>query len=178
MLLTTSRFFQVIEEIPLESRTSSSQVEELASEGCRLYQRLLQAQIDHTARPHANPHEKLAIANNYANVLFVCKNFTFYDCWGVSEIPMLTTTEAEKLATNIVDISDKLLEASSIPGILLLFPLRMAGVVASRSLQRERIVAVLNRVHDQGFAIARWIRHDVEALWQWQGSMAENQVVY
>jgi len=159
-------------------RSSSSQIADLSKEGCRLYQLLLQSpRQDDVKMAPADPYEKLAIANNCANLLYLCRNFTFYNCWGNVNIPILTVAEVEKLATHILDLSRELLENSTIPGILLLFPLRVAGAAATGSLQKDRVTAVLGQVHEHGFAIAKWIRNDVELLWRWQDSMEQNRIV-
>ncbi len=155
-------------------RLLSQEIITLADEGCRLHQRLIRSLHVNSRLSGAqlDPYEKLAVINNCASIAFLCKNFTYYDLWGQTQIPRLTPMDNDKLVADILGLTDELMDKSNIPGILFLFPLRVAGtIVLPESRQRSDLIRVLQRIHVQGFSIAGWVRKDVESLWLWEESL-------
>lgn len=141
----------------------------LASEGVRIQQRIrnwhdgLASQLDRT-----NPHVQVALASFYALELFHCKNYTFYSCWEDKQIPFLSRDEIHVHVGSILDLSERSLEASVVPGVLMLFPLRMAGVNASLADQRAKVVEILGRIYRTGFVVSERIKVDVQQVWQFR----------
>lgn len=108
------------------------------------------------------------MANCHALVLFLCKNFTYYSSWGEVEVPWLVDTKIIEHVDAIMDLSELILEESSIPGVLLLFPLRMAGSNTIDLKQRERTTKLLARVSQKGFIISERITVDLRELWVYE----------
>lgn len=108
------------------------------------------------------------MANCHALVLFLCKNFTYYSFWGEVEVPRLVETKITAHVDTIMDLSELILEKSSIPGVLLLFPLRMAGSNATELRQRGRVSKLLARVSQKGFIISERITVDLQELWKYE----------
>ena len=57
------------------------------------------------------------------------------------------------------------MEASAIPGVALLFPLRMAGANTLAMENRTKVVDILGRIHQSGFIVSERIKVDVQELW-------------
>ncbi|KAJ5656003.1 hypothetical protein N7507_007953 [Penicillium longicatenatum] len=110
----------------------------------------------------------LAMANFHGLLLFHCKNFTYHSFWRESLIPSLQEYEIEKHVDAILERSDRLLRSSGIPGVLLLFPLRMAGANVSEDSKKRKILKLLDRIYRMGFVVADIIRIDLEDIWRYQ----------
>lgn len=110
----------------------------------------------------------LALSNYSALQLFLAKNYTFYTCWEEQDIPSLAAHEIEAHAAAVVTLSNQILEHSNMPGVLLLFPLRMAGANTSQSLQKDETVRLLDRIAQKGFAVSGRIKRDLQELWEYQ----------
>ncbi|KAL7920746.1 fungal-specific transcription factor domain-containing protein [Trichoderma austrokoningii] len=124
----SKRLFEIIEDIPTEERSNSFAVKALAREGTALDHKitiwnnssLLQSAV-------ADPFTQISLAYYYALRLFHCRDFPYYSYWETKTIPALSRVETNAYVTAIVDICERIIQASNIPGILVLFPLRMAG---------------------------------------------------
>lgn len=118
-----------------------------------------------------DPYFNLAMANCHALVLFLCRNFTYYSFWGEVKVPWLAEPEITAHVNAITSLSEVILETSSIPGVLLLFPLRMAGSNATDMKQRQRTSKLLTRVSQKGFIISERITVDLQELWNYENKI-------
>ncbi|RGP81833.1 hypothetical protein FLONG3_30 [Fusarium longipes] len=162
-------FFDQIEDIPKQLRRSHPGIRSLAQEGC-MYQRRLQDWHEQMLE-HGNWLDgdcKLALIIYHALQLFVCMNYTFYTCWDEDSIPTLTTDEIESHVSTVTSQATELLESSSIPGILLLFPLRMAGANANSPFHKDRIIRLLERISETGFVVSKRIAVDLDEIWAYK----------
>jgi hypothetical protein len=158
-----------VESIPNILRPNHPLICALAKEGCRFQQRLYNWHEKTAAHVDCfDPYGKLALACYHALHLFLYRNFTFYTCWEADRIPSLSPNEIEMHATAVLAHSDDILQYSTIPGILVLFPLRMAGVNASRLSQKNKIMRMLGRISQNGFIISERFKIDLEDLWEYQ----------
>ncbi|KAH6874074.1 hypothetical protein B0T10DRAFT_533100 [Thelonectria olida] len=162
----SKRFFDHIESIPQELRPGHPIIHELANEGMRI-RRQLQCWHDHaTLHPdRLNSYLNLALTNYHALALFLCRNYTFYNCWDEQQIPQLTTDDVSTHVDAVLALSEAILKVSSIPGLLLLFPLRMAGASAIAACQRDQTSRLLARVSQNGFLISERVKADLHELW-------------
>lgn len=110
----------------------------------------------------------LAMSKYHALQLFLSRNYTFYACWEGQDIPSLAAHEIEAHIIAVVNLSKQILEHYNIPGVLLLFPLRMAGANTSQSLQKDEIVRLLDRIAQKGLAVSERIKRDLQDLWEYQ----------
>jgi hypothetical protein len=137
--------------------------------GVELYQKLNTVlDVIKSLPQRQDPQTRLAVANCCAVCLYFCHNFTFYPSIAAFGRPALSESETKQLVTDILNEAEHLNRGNAPPGILLLFPLRVAGVSARGALQRNRVVGALDTIYSHGFAVAQWLRRDVEHLWQWQ----------
>ena len=113
----------------------------------------------------SDPHTGLAIANCHALILFHCRNFTFHSCWRNKPIPSLHRFETQEHVDAILELSDKTLRSSEIPGALLLFPLRNAGANVLEYHKQREIINLLDRIFQMGFVVAQIIKADLEEFW-------------
>ncbi|KXH33569.1 hypothetical protein CNYM01_08772 [Colletotrichum nymphaeae SA-01] len=171
-------FFDRIESIPDTLRPGHPAIHALAEQGRRFQQRLRSWHDQIIPRhSHNDPYRMLAISNYHALQFFLSRNYTFYACWEGQDIPSLAAHEIEAHVTAVVTLSNQILEYSNIPGILLLFPLRMAGANTSQSLQKDEIVRLLDRIATKGFAVSRRIKRDLQELWEYQhAEMARDNI--
>lgn len=110
---------------------------------------------------------RLAFANYHALELFHCKNYTYHSCWAKKTVPSLTQSETDAHVASILCLSEHILEASVIPGVTLLFPLRMAGSNTVKAEQRTKVVDILAQIHRSGFIVSDRIKVDVQDLWKY-----------
>ena len=141
----------------------------LACEGCR-FQEQLQSWFTNIAPQfdHLDPYYNLALANYHALQLFLCKNYTFYTCWEGERAPSLTADMIARHTADAIALSDTVLRCSNIPGILLLFPLRMAGTNAVNASQKDEILKLLTQIFRNGFMVSERIRVDLREVWEYQ----------
>ncbi|KAL6894891.1 fungal-specific transcription factor domain-containing protein [Trichoderma evansii] len=172
LMIQTSRFskqlFETIEDIPTEKRSDSSEVKALAREGTALDHRiaiwndggLLQSAAE-------DPFNQISFAYYYALQLFHCRNFTYYSCWEPGAVPELSSLETNAYIAAITNICEKIIQTSNIPGVILLFPLRMAGAHAEVG-QRNRILKFLQQIYNSGFVVADKIKEDLCDFWTYK----------
>lgn len=156
-----------MESIPEPLRSTDPAIITLARQGIQVHQRIRSWHDD--IAPHlilTDPYAQLALANYHALELFHCKNYTFDSCWENKTIPSLTRSEIDAHVTSILHLSEQSLEASIVPGVTLLFPLRMAGANALQAEQRTKVVDILGQIYRSGFIVSDRIKVDVQELWQ------------
>ncbi|KAG7051933.1 fungal specific transcription factor domain-containing protein [Colletotrichum scovillei] len=89
-------FFDRIESVSDTLRPGHPAIHALAERGRCFQQRLRSCHDQMTPRhSHNDPYCMLAISNNHALQLFLCKNYTFYACWEGQDIPSLAAHEIE-----------------------------------------------------------------------------------
>lgn len=96
-------------------------------------------------------------------------NYTFYTCWGEETIPRLTTSEIESHVSAIVCYAGQIVDSPNVPGLLMLFPLRMAGANTNDPSQKDRILRLLKRISQTGFIVSNRITVDLEEVWAYKG---------
>ncbi|KAH7131746.1 hypothetical protein B0J13DRAFT_108152 [Dactylonectria estremocensis] len=165
----SKRLFEQVEAIPVQLRPGHPVISALAAEGTSVQRRLsswYNTAVIHM--DHKDPHARLAIINCHALQLYLSQNFTYYSCWEKDAAPSLTEHQIDICITTILDLSSVLLDASNIPGLLLLFPLRMAGANAATVLQRNIVLQLLTRVFQKGFIVSQRISIDLLEYWKYR----------
>ncbi|PNP38559.1 hypothetical protein TGAMA5MH_09640 [Trichoderma gamsii] len=169
LMIQTSRFskqlFQIVEDTPTEKRSTSSAVKALAREGTALDHRITTWNNDSLLEsPITDPFTQVSFAYYYALQLFHCRNFTYYSCWETGTVPELSLLETNAYVAAIIDVCDKTIRASNIPGVILLFPLRMAGAHVGFE-RRGKILKLLQQIYNSGFVVAETIKADLCDFW-------------
>ncbi|PTB37977.1 hypothetical protein M441DRAFT_147301 [Trichoderma asperellum CBS 433.97] len=172
LMFQTSRFskqlFDTIEGIPAEKRSHNSAVKALAREGTTLDHRITiwnNGSLLQSAA--ADPFTQISFAYYYALQLFHCRNFTYYSCWETGTVPELSLHESNAYVAAIISICEKSTQDSNIPGVILLFPLRMAGAHAEVG-RRNKILKILQQIYNSGFVVAEKITIDLCDFWTYK----------
>ncbi|KAG9254268.1 fungal-specific transcription factor domain-containing protein [Emericellopsis atlantica] len=166
----TRRLFAEIEAIPEALRPFHPALGTLASEGISLLHELHLRIQDITISQawQDDPSNGLAKSFLHAMLLFHCRNFTFYTCFDNLPIPFLSPEEVREHTSTALATCSRIAADetfSGIPGIMLLFPLRMVGVHASDRRTRLEVLRILARIYQLGFVVADRIRVDLEECW-------------
>jgi hypothetical protein len=110
----------------------------------------------------------LAQVDYHALVLFLCQAYGFYECWDGLSIPLLAREDVENHVKSILDLSETIQAASYVPGVLLLFALRMAGVHATDETLMRIVVERLDSIYCKGFVVSLRIKFDLQELWEYR----------
>lgn len=163
------RLFDTVASVPQKLRSSDPGLDALALEGLEIKERLLNWQEgSYLKRFPVDPFTKLAVIVHRALLLYHCRNFTFYSCWMTRTIPQLNQSEVDKHVATILGLSQSLLSDTFIPGVLLLFPLRMAGAHVFESRAQEEILGTIRKIGQKGFIVADRIEVDLQEFWHYK----------
>ncbi|VUC25574.1 unnamed protein product [Clonostachys rosea] len=165
----SQRFFEEIESIASDDRPLHPFISELAADGSRLYEKL-ELWYSETEPRREDPYTRLALIIYHALVLFLCGNYGYYSCWEGQRLPSLTLQEVESHSNAVLRLSGPILKNSNIPGPLLLFPLRVAGLYSTGEQQRQEVSCLLKCIQRSGFNVAERIQGDLQQFWDYQGS--------
>lgn len=83
-------------------------------------------------------------------------------------IPHLKQSDIDKHVAAILDLSQILLSDTYISAVLLLFPLRMAGVHVSQSHAQEKVLDIIRKIRQKGFIVSDRIEVDLQKFWQYK----------
>ncbi|KAJ5813990.1 uncharacterized protein N7503_000740 [Penicillium pulvis] len=173
LMMKTSSFsqnlFDQTESLAWHPTCVDSTLDALAVQGTEIKKEIMKWQSQNASLTGVSeaPYG-LAMANFHGLLLFHCRNFTFHSFWGGKPIPSLHEHEIETHVEAILEQSDRVLRSSGIPGVLLLFPLRMAGANVYENSKKRRILKLLDRIYQTGFVVADVIRTDLEDIWRYQ----------
>lgn len=167
--LPSASFFDRIESVPEDQRHDHPDLDMLATQSC-LYQYEIQSWYSrcNALIKLSGPYAKLALANYHALQLFLCRNFTFYDCWDTRVVTVLTSKEIDTHVASVISCCSEVLEYSHIAGVLAIFPLRMAGANSADSRERKEIIRLLDLISQKGFVVSGRIKADLVELWEYQ----------
>ncbi|KAI1035191.1 hypothetical protein LB504_005824 [Fusarium proliferatum] len=162
-------FFDRIESIPENQRRDHPDLDILVTQSC-LYEYELQSWYSrcNASIKSPGPYAKLALANYHALQLFLCRNFTFYDCWDTRVVTVLTSKEIDTHVASVISCCSEVLEYSHIAGVLAIFPLRMAGANSADERERKEIIRLLGLISQKGFVVSGRIKADLVELWEYQ----------
>lgn len=160
------RLFEIIECVPPELRPLDPTLDALAQEGLDIEERLrCWQQESHWDGLPADCFSQLATTIHRALLLFHCRNFTFYSCWMTRRIPQLNQSEVGKHVSTILNLSQSLLSDTDIPAVLLLFPLRMAGVHVHEDCPQDGVLDIICKIRQKGFIVSDRIEVDLQDFW-------------
>ncbi|CAI7642778.1 unnamed protein product [Penicillium palitans] len=172
LMIETSAFSlragAIIEVIPEAERFTDPSVALIAAEGLdvqdTIYNWHTKALLQ-LVQDGPNPYSNLALLYYHALLIFVSGNYDYFPYWDNIAAPVLSHAEISEHLTTMVYLSDEVLCRSKIPGVMLLFPLTVAGARARRVDQRSEILNLLNQILCKGFVVANKIRDNLLQRW-------------
>jgi hypothetical protein len=111
-------------------------------------------------------YTRLAQIDYHALVLFLSQVYSYYGCWDSLTISSLARENIKTHVGSILNFAVTIQAASSIPELLLLFALRMAGVHATDDALMLMVVERLDTIYWKGFVVSRRIKLDLQELWE------------
>ncbi|KAF2476599.1 uncharacterized protein BDR25DRAFT_375589 [Lindgomyces ingoldianus] len=166
-------FLDVAENIFRQQHLADASIRALGERGFKIQNLVHQWHDEALARMYSSDdtdiHFQLSLTYYHALLLFLSRNFTYYSYWDRMTAPLLSQYDIDSHIAAIIALAEQILDASVIPGVMLLFPLRLAGSHTKNSDQRRRIWKILDQVHWKGFIVSDRIKTDLQELWQYQG---------
>ncbi|CAG8129174.1 unnamed protein product [Penicillium salamii] len=162
------RLFETIESISKEMRSFDPRLDTLALEGLYIKETILNWQEECHSETSVDSFTKLAAIVHHALLLYHCNNFTYYSCWMTRMIPQLNHSEVDQHVAEILGLSQGLLNDTCIPAVLLLFPLRMAGVHVIESHDQGTVLEILRKTRQKGFVVSDRIEADLQEFWHYK----------
>lgn len=121
--------------------------------------------ILHTGGDAVSDYESLAEVYYHTLMLFIARNYMYHGFWQVLPHPKLTADQQRQHISRIVTLLKGLCKDLTISGVLFLFPLRVAGSLATDADTKAQIFQLLDTVHRQGFVVAERVRIDLAELY-------------
>lgn len=150
-------------------------IEQLGTEGVEIqdgiykWHREATARFDRGENSNFSCHQGLAYC--HALLIFLFNSFDYYPYLNLKHAPRLSRVQIDHHVDSILEQADCLLNVSGGAGVLLLFPLRVAGTRA-KEIQRERILDMLDRVLKSGFVVSERIKTDLQEYWDYKKKLA------
>ncbi|KAH9877362.1 hypothetical protein IAQ61_002727 [Plenodomus lingam] len=119
--------------------------------------------------PHSNlkkPDKELLTGYIYYHAIsiYLSGTYDYHPHWTPSSAPILSQSTIEWHVAEILATSHTLLDLG-VAGILLFFPLRVAGARATDMQSKTTILDLLQAISDRGYAVAEAIRTDLFEVW-------------
>lgn len=154
-------------------------IQALASEGMKIRQTLLQWHQDYlrSSLPET-AYTRLALIDFHALTLFLCQTYRYYNCWDGLAIPSLTPTYVEIHVKAIIRLAENIQAAPLVPGVLLLFALRMAGIHAIGHTVMQMVIERLDSIYWEGFVVSERIKFDLQEFWEYQQRLGYPETSY
>ncbi|KAH8804371.1 fungal-specific transcription factor domain-containing protein [Xylogone sp. PMI_703] len=165
------RFFERIEAIPVTQRLGHLAIDALGVEGVQIQSTIYRWHSDAMSYSRAsngiNAHFQLSLSYYHALLLFLSGDFAYYPYWEYKLAPDLQEVETERHVNAILELAE-LIMMSDVPGVTLLFPLRVAGAYCNNLQQRSWVFRLLDRVYQGGFVVSNRIKVDLQDLWDYK----------
>lgn len=116
--------------------------------------------------PNLQYHQSLLYCNTLS--IFLFNTFDYYACWHLGHSPYLSAGEISYHVDQIFQRAELILDTLRGSGVLLIFPLRVAGTRAETTLQKAKALALLDRIVKSGFIVANRIKVDLQEFWEWK----------
>jgi hypothetical protein len=164
----------IIDKMPDAERFTDVSVALLAAEGLDIQQTIYDwhaKALLQLVQDGPNEHLDLALLYYHALLIFLSGNYDYFPYWDNIPAPVLSLIEISEHLIMILDLSDKVLLHSNIPGVMLFFPITVAGARAWKADQRSEILNLLDRVFCKGFVVANKVRDGLLERWiGWNGN--------
>jgi hypothetical protein len=107
----------------------------------------------------------LSLAYYHASSIFLSGIYDYRPHFFLFQAPSLTKDEIQAHVTGILTNTKLALNKTNLAGILLFFPLRVAGARTKCDLQKHDILEMLGEISMRSFVVADAFREDLEGLW-------------
>lgn len=118
---------------------------------------------------HNDVHDSPSLLANiyyHATCIFLSGIFDYrYHHWEGIPTPRLPAVDIQNHVTAILDGSETALNKTNIAGILLFFPLRVAGARARTEVEQQAILSMLHQIERRNFIVAGAFVEDLQELW-------------
>ncbi|KAK4869244.1 hypothetical protein LT330_006244 [Penicillium expansum] len=158
----------IIDMIPEAERFTDPSVALIAAEGLDLQETIYNwhtKTLLHLVQDDPNQHSNLALVYYHALLIFLSGNYDYFAYWDNIPAPVLSPAEISEHLTTILYLSGEVLRNSKIPGVMLFFPVTVAGARAWTTDQQSEILNLLNLVFRKGFVVANKIRDGLLERW-------------
>lgn len=156
----------------LPEKARMEQIQVLATEGLSLQQSLQEwwevSNMWEFAANLKGPEFLLAHVYYHAISIYLSGTFDYHIHWTApttARAPILARKDIEWHMRHILRLSSELLDYG-VAGVLLFFPLRVAGARAREAGDREHILQLLRTVTRRGYVVATAFTDDLSALWR------------
>lgn len=166
------RFFDQITQIPEAERCTHPAIEALGVEGIYVQQLLNKWYSQHSATfytQQSTPRTTLALIYYHTLLLFLSRNYTYYPYWADKATPSLGSVAMTYHTEHTIGLMEELLQLSNVPGVMLLYPLRVVGSLLEDVDTKLRLMKQLDVIYWKGFIVADRVKVDLEDLWAFKG---------
>ncbi|KAJ5472273.1 Protein of unknown function DUF3468 [Penicillium desertorum] len=112
-----------------------------------------------------NEYSNLALLYYHALLIFLSGNYDYFPYWDNIPAPVLSAAEITEHLSTILYLASEVLRHTKIPGVMLFFPVTVAGSRAHADDQRSQILGLLDLVFSKGFVVANRIRDNLLKRW-------------
>jgi hypothetical protein len=164
----------LFENVPGSERFPNFSIALLAAKGLEIqaaiYNWHTQALLQLTQGSH-DEYLDLSLLYYHALLIFLSGNFDHYPYWNSIPAPVLSPAEVSDHLIAILELAELILSQGRIPGVMLFFPLTVAGSRVRDLVQRSRILSLLNQVLCRGFVVANRVRDGMLDRWRERDAM-------
>lgn len=107
----------------------------------------------------------LSLTYYHASSIFLSGIYDYRPDFTLHEVPSLTEDEIQAHVVGILTNADLALRTTTLAGILLFFPLRVAGARTKCDLQKSNILEMFGEITKRSFVVADAFREDLTGLW-------------
>lgn len=158
----------IIDRIPEPERFTDPAVALVAAEGLNLQETIYNwhtRTLLQLVQDGPDQNSNLALLYYHALLIFLSGNYDYFPYWNDIPAPVLTPAEVSEHLSTILYLSAEVLRHSKIPGVMLFFPVTVAGARARTVDQRLEILNLLGLVFSKGFVVANKIRDNLLERW-------------
>jgi hypothetical protein len=159
--------YELIRSLAAEGQHLRQLLQQWWSEATTWEQLSLDQDNSYTMRNKTDNELLIGYAYYHAISIYLSGTFDYYPHWHLPSsplAPMLPRSTIDWHVSEVLRISQELL-SYGVSGVLLFFPLRVAGARADDARSREGILNHLQVTHRRGFVVAESFVTDLEELW-------------
>ncbi|KAJ5971288.1 uncharacterized protein N7479_001206 [Penicillium vulpinum] len=172
LMIQTSAFSRragaIIDMIPETERFTDPSVALLAADGLNAQENIYNwhtKTLLQLVQDGPNEYLNLALLYYHALLIFLSGNYDYFPYWDNIPAPVLSSGEVSEHLNTILYLSGEVLRYSKIPGVMLLFPVTVAGARARTVEQQSELLNLLDLVVCRGFVVANKIRDGLLERW-------------
>ncbi|KAJ5210079.1 Protein of unknown function DUF3468 [Penicillium cf. griseofulvum] len=172
LMIQTSAFSlqagAIVDNIPEEERFQDPSLAMIGAEGLNVQESIYHwhtTMLLQMGQDGPSEYSNLALLYYHALLIFLSGNYDYFPYWDNIPAPVLSPAEISEHLSSILYLSGEVLRHSKIPGVMLFFPVTVAGARARKVDQQSKILNLLDLVFSKGFVVASKIRGDLLERW-------------